>query len=417
VRGLTDSDRALLRGDAGPAAAFAMDLLVRYGRAVGAEYFIEVTRAHVDGCLYHGKVSLDFAEHLAGLGARVRVPTTLNVGSMDLIHPELFRGDPALGVAGRRLMEVHVALGCVPTFTCAPYQTVFRPSFGEQIAWAESNAIVFANSVIGARTARYGDFIDLAAAVAGRVPYAGLHKPENRRSEILFTVTPQAASARPADALAVAVGHIIGVRAGNAVAVIDGLPATLTEDDLKALGAVAASTGAVALFHAVGLTPEAPDRATVFGGEEPRETIVIDRADIEAAIAQLSTVGEGASLGAVALGTPHFSFAEFETLIPLLDGFSPAPGVDLYVNTARDTYARLAEHGWVAKLEEAGFTVVVDTCTYVTAVMREIRGVVMTNSGKWAHYAPGNLSVDVAFGSLADCLASAARGQVTRRCG
>lgn len=417
MRGLTDSDRSLLRGEAGPATAFAMDLLVRYGEAVGAEHFIDVTRAHVDGCLYHGKVSLDFVEHLAGLGARVRVPTTLNVGSMDLIHPELYRGDPALGEAGRRLMEVHVALGCVPTFTCAPYQTIFRPLFGEQIAWAESNAIVFANSVIGARTARYGDFIDLAAAVAGRVPYAGLHKPENRRGEILFRVTPDAVAAWPADALAVAIGTIIGARSGNTIAVIGGLPATLTEDDLKALGAVAASTGAVALFHAVGLTPEAPDCATAFGGEEPSEAIVIDRADIDAAIARLSTVSEGAPLGAVALGTPHFSFAEFETLIPLLAGFRAAPGVDLYVNTARDTYARLAERGWLQTLEQAGFTVVVDTCTYVTAVMREINGAVMTNSGKWAHYAPGNLGVDVAFGSLADCLASAVRGRVTRRRG
>jgi len=146
-----------------------------------------VTRAHVDGCLHHGEASLDFVRHVLALGGRVRVPTTLNVGSIDLIHPELFRGPPALAVAGRELMEAHEALGCVPTFTCAPYQTLFRPAFGEQIAWAESNAIVFANSVIGARTARYGDFLDLAAALTARVPFTGLHVPENRRATVVST--------------------------------------------------------------------------------------------------------------------------------------------------------------------------------------------------------------------------------------
>ncbi len=143
------------------------------------------------------------------------MPTTLNVGSMDLIHPELFRGSPALAADGRRLMAAHEALGCVGSFTCAPYQTLFRPSFGEQIAWAESNAIVFANSVIGARTARYGDFIDLAAALTGRVPDVGLHRAENRRGRLLFLVEP-AATQRASDALAVAVGFLVGEHAGDA---------------------------------------------------------------------------------------------------------------------------------------------------------------------------------------------------------
>jgi len=407
-------DSELLAGVHGAAAAFAMDLIVRYGRAVAAEEFIDVTRAHVDGCLYHGKVSLDFVEHVVKLGGEVRVPTTLNVGSMDLIHPELYRGPAAVGAAGKRLMELHEALGCVPTYTCAPYQTIFRPRFGEQIAWAESNAIVFANSVIGARTARYADFIDLAAALTGRVPFAGLHRPENRRGAILFRVSSDAADLPP-NALAIAVGALVGRRAGNAVPVIDGLPATLSEDDLKALGAVAASTGAVAMFHAVGLTPEAPDLTRAFGGVPPAETVDLSRPDLDVALARLSTADEGAPLAAVSLGTPHFSLTEFEELARLLDGFKPAPGVDLYVNTSRQTYTRLVETGLIATLKQARFTIVVDTCTYVTTVMRELSGVVMTNSGKWAHYAPGNLGVEVAYGTLIDCLNSAARGRVTRR--
>lgn len=412
---LDDTDTALLRGDHGPAAAFAMELLVAYGEALGAPRFIDVVGAHVDGCLYHGQASLDFVRRLTELGGRVRVPTTLNVGTMDLIHPELYRGDPAVGRAGRELMELHQALGCLPTFTCAPYQTMFRPTFGQQIAWGESNAIVFANSVIGARTARYGDFTDLAAAMTGRVPYAGLHVSENRRGEVLFALPEDAADRWSEDALAVATGSIVGERAGTAVAVITGLPGTLSEDSLKALGATAASTGSTSLFHAVGITPEASDLVRACGGGVATVVeIAVRHRDIARAIARLTTVQDRAPLRAIALGTPHFSLTEFARLMPLLDGFEPAAGVDIYVNLARDTYAELDACGWRSRLEKLGFTLVVDTCTYVTAVMRELDGPVMTNSGKWAHYAPGNLGIDVAFGTLAECIASAASGRVTR---
>jgi predicted aconitase len=154
VLALDDRDRGLLDGRQGAAAAFAMGLLVRYGEALGAPHFIDISQAHVDGVIHHGQANLDFVEHVVALGGRVAVPTTLNVGSMDLIHPELFRGAPALAAAGTRLMRAHEALGCVATFTCAPYQTMFRPRRGDQIAWGESNAIVFANSVIGACTDR-----------------------------------------------------------------------------------------------------------------------------------------------------------------------------------------------------------------------------------------------------------------------
>ena len=165
---LSQFDRELLGGVHGAGSAFAMRLLVRFAEAVDARAFIDIEAAHVDGCLYHGRASLDFAERMIELGGKVRVLTTLNVGSVDLIHPELFRGTQEHAENGVRLMRAHVELGCAPTFTCAPYQTVWRPRFGAQIAWGESNAIAFANSVIGARTNRYGDFIDLCCAMTGR---------------------------------------------------------------------------------------------------------------------------------------------------------------------------------------------------------------------------------------------------------
>ena len=407
---LTEADRALASG--GGAAGFAMDLLVRFAEAVGAARLIDAESAHIDGCLYHGRVSLDFVERMVALGGRVRVPTTLNVGSVDLIHPELFRGGPDLARDGARLMRAHEELGCVSTFTCAPYQTLFRPRLGAQIAWAESNAIVFANSVLGARTNRYGDFIDLCCALTGRVPGYGLHLTENRRATVLVALGALPPEWDDAGPVCVAVGHVIGKRCGERIPVISGLPATTTEDDLKALGATAAAAGAVALFHAVGLTPEAPTLEAALRGEPPSEEIRLEADELRQIIRDLSTVPDGTALTAISLGTPHFSLTEFARLMPLLAG-APFP-IDVYVNTGRDILAELERRGWATRLREAGITLVVDTCTYVTAIMRDLSGAVMTNSGKWAYYAPGNLGIEVAFGSLTQCIASARAGRVVR---
>src|ERR1700722_19530753 len=255
---LTAFEKDMAAGGQGAAAAFAMDILLRFGEAIGAPALLEIAQAHVDGCLYHGEVSLDFVERLVAEGGRVRAPTTLNVGSMDLLHPELIGGAAALRSAGRRLMEAHLALGCERSFTCAPYQTRFRPRFGEQIAWGESNAIVFANLAIGARTNRYGDFIDLCCAMTGRAPAFGLHLDENRFGEVLFRLVGFPSSLPPTDALYVAMGLLIGEASGERTPVIEGLPPPRDEDQLKALGAAAASAGAVGLFHVLGVTPEAP---------------------------------------------------------------------------------------------------------------------------------------------------------------
>lgn len=403
----------MLDGRHGAAAADALGLVLRFAGAVGAERLIDCDQAHVDGCLYHGQASLDFVERFVASGGRVRVPTTLNVGSVDLIHPELYVGDPALGAAGKRLMEAHVELGCTPSFTCAPYQTLMRPKRGYQLAWAESNAIVFANSVIGARTNRYGDFIDLACALAGRVPDYGLHRTDNRRAKVRVEIIGlEDASADEAGGIAVAAGLIVGRECGDAIAAITGLPAITGEDDLKALGAAAASSGSVAMFHAVGLTPEAPDLESATGGIDAPVLARLDRAEIARVLSKLGTVADGSSLTAVALGTPHFSLTEFDRLMPMLD-LAPF-SVPVYVNTGRHEWERLVADGRAQRLEKAGVTVVVDTCTYVTAILRDLSGAVMTNSGKWAYYAPGNLGIDVAFGTLADTMQSARAGRVVR---
>ncbi|MER9328223.1 aconitase X [Mesorhizobium sp. M0488] len=408
---LSARDRSMLDGEQGSSAAAAMKIVVAFSKAIGAGSLLDIAGAHIDGCLYHGKAGLDFVERLVEGGGRVQVPTTLNVGSFDLIHPGMVKM-PAAEVPARRLMKAHMELGCQATFTCAPYQTRFRPSFGQQIAWGESNAIVFANSVIGARTNRYGDFIDLCCAMTGRAPAWGLHLSENRRGRILFELAPP--DPEPSDSLFVGVGLIVGQRSGDRIPVIAGLPQPRDEDQLKALGAAAATTGAVALFHAVGITPEARTIDEAFHGQAPEETIHITGADIDHALAKLSGVPAGAPLAAVSLGTPHFSHEEWMRLLPMLRDIAPDRGIPIYVNTGRATLARLQQEGALDGMEAFGLIPVADTCTYVTAILERLDGVVMTNSGKWAHYAPGNIGVSVAFAEMKDCIRSAAVGHVVR---
>ena len=404
---LSEDDRAMLDGGRGEASALAMRILVQMANVWEAERLIDITSAHIDSCLYHGEAGLDFAETLLAGGARVVVPTTLNVSSLDLLHPELVRLDIETAAHARRLMDAYVAMGCRATWTCAPYQLPRRPAFGAHIAWAESNAIVFANSVLGARTNRYGDFIDICAAITGRAPLAGLHLDEHRRARIVFRLQGIPERLLHDEVTPTCVGHLVGKATGSAVPAIIGLPLDTSEDRLKALGAAAASSGAVALFHAVGITPEAGTLEAALGGEPAEREVAISPSDLRAARDELTTVGAG-PITAVSVGTPHLSASELELLASLVADAPPV--VPFYANTGRDVAASTDVDG----LARAGVTVVTDTCTYITPIIHDVDGPVMTNSAKWAWYAPGNLGLDVVFGSLEECVRSAALGHVWR---
>jgi predicted aconitase len=407
----------MLDGERGPAVATAMRLVVGVARASGARRLVEIASAHVDGCLYHGRAGLDFAERLAALGGRVAVRTTLNVGSLDLLHPGMVRAGADLATGGRRLMDAYVSLGCEAPWSCAPYQLTHRPVAGSHVAWAESNAIVFVNSVLGARTDRYGDFLDIAAALTGRAPEAGLHLDEARRAELVLDCSQIPRRLLEEDTAWAALGALLGDLAGTRVAALTGLPGDLgdggvTEDRLKALGATAASAGGVALFHVVGVTPEAPRPASVAVPDTPHRTVTTT--DLRAARDRLSSTTDD-RLDAVSLGTPHFSVSEFAALARAV-GSGPrfADSVDVYVSTSRAVLAEADRRGHLAPVEAAGAKILTDTCTYVTPVLAVGTRTVMTNSGKWAWYAPGNLGIDTVLGSLAECVASARAGKVVR---
>ncbi|HSR46838.1 MAG TPA: aconitase X catalytic domain-containing protein [Anaerolineales bacterium] len=409
---LQERDRAILKGEAGEAAALAMRIIVRMAEIFGASTLLDISRAHIDSTIYIGEANLEFAERLAAMGGKVVVPTTLNVSGVDEFGWKEWSVPPDWAEKARRQMIAYEQMGCTPTWTCAPYQTEHAPAFGEQIAWGESNAIVFANSVIGARTERYPDLLDICAALTGRVPAFGLHLDENRRGEVLFRFQGVSTGLQRDDSFYPVLGHLLGKVALDRVPVIEGMTAIPTEDQLKALGAAAASSGNVGLFHVVGATPEAPTLAAALGGGEPGEIVDVDMAALRRARAELTTAaGEG--LDMVVLGSPHFSLAEFRQLAPLLRGRRHAD-VRFLVTTSRAVAHLAGEAGLLDPLRSFGGTVTVDTCILASPMLPpEIRRL-MTNSGKYAYYAPGLLGAEIIYGSLEDCVRSAEEGRVVR---
>jgi predicted aconitase len=409
---LSAEERAWAAGEGvPPALAMATRIVVDTARFLGAERLIPVASAHIDGCLYHGDSGTAFAEKLVEGRGRVRVPSTLNVGALDLIHPGRVHDTPHHNDMALRMMRAYEALGCRPTWTCAPYQAGHRPKRGEHVAWGESNAVAFANSVLGARTNRYGDFLDICAAICGRVPLAGLHLDRNRRATIVFDTAMLSPELKDTDAFYPVLGALLGHEVGAAVAVIDGMPARISEDRLKALGASAASTGAVGLFHVAGVTPEAPTLEAALGGQPPERVVLVTPAMVQAARDSLSTT-QADAIDAIAVGSPHFSEAEFAELERLRAGRRFA--VPFYVCTGRGTVESLNRQNRLKPLEDAGVIVVADTCVVVTPILPDGGGVLMTNSGKFAHYTPGNTGWQVVYGSLADCVATALTGRLER---
>jgi predicted aconitase len=408
---LTPEESAMLEGQRGEAAAMAMRILADMAHIQGAEKLISIASAHIDGCLYHGASGAAFAEQLVARGARVAVHSSLNVGALDLQHPDRVRLGGRERDLARRQMNAYVAMGCTPTWTCAPYQAGHRPKMGQDVAWAESNAIVFANSVLGARTNRYGDFMDICCAITGRAPFVGLHRPENRFATLHVDTAAVPDGLKKEDVFYAVLGSWLGRIAGDRVAVFSGLPANVTEDQLKSLGASAASSGGVALFHIVGVTPEAPTLAAAINHQPDCETIVVTLEAIIDERDRLSTAA-GSQLDVVAVGSPHFSFEEFMELLRLLDGRRCV--IPLLACTGRHVISRLEEQGQLRTLEDLGVEVIVDTCVVVTPILERSSGVLMTNSGKFAHYSPSLTGHEVVFGSLADCANSAVAGVVRR---
>jgi cis-L-3-hydroxyproline dehydratase len=408
---LSEADRRMLDGETGPAAQMAMSILVRMAEVYGADTLLDITRAHIDSTIYIGEGNLEYAERLASLGAKVSVPATLNVSGVDEAGWKEWPVPEDWAFKAHRQMKAYQSMGTIPIWTCAPYQTEHKPSFGEQIAWGESNAIVFANSVIGARTNRYPDLLDVCCAITGRAPAFGLHLTENRAGQLLMRLVDVPLPVQQDFTFYPVLGHLVGKIAQERNPVIENLAARPAEDQLKALGAAAASSGAVALFHIIGVTPEAPTLQAAFQGRSPLEKVDVTLEMLREARRELTRT-EGDDLDMVVLGSPHFSIEEFKQLIPLIKGKKIHPEVQFLITTSRAVRHLLEKNGLMEIISDFGGRVTVDTCILATPMLPENIRTLMTNSAKYAYYAPGMLNRQVVFGGLDDCVGSAAAGKV-----
>ena len=410
---LTQKDQGMLRGEHGPAVNMAMSILVRMAEVAGAKELLDISGAHIDSTVYIGDAGLEFAERLAGLGAKVAVPTTLNVSGLDEHHWQEWAVPPDWARQAYRQMAAYRSMGTIPTWTCAPYQADTKPTFGQQIAWGESNAIVFANSVIGARTERYPDLFDICCAITGRAPAIGLHLTENRAGQVVFRLVDIPEQLQQSDDFYPVLGNLVGKLSLDKIPVIDGMSICPDEDQLKAFGAGAASSGGVAMFHMVGVTPEASTLDDAMQGKSPIQIIEVGMDTLRGSRREL-THTDNDELHMVVLGSPHFSLAEFKRLAPLVAGKRKHADVKFLVTSSRAMTQLAQQAGFLGTLEEFGAQITVDTCILTSPMLpAEIQNL-MTNSAKFAYYWPGLLKKKIAFGSLEDCVNSAVAGRIIR---
>ncbi|WP_324708815.1 cis-3-hydroxy-L-proline dehydratase [Pseudomonas fragi] len=409
---LTEHDRALLAGSYGKAAQVAMQIVLRMAQIQGATQLVDITQAHIDGCIYTGPASLRFAQQLVAWGAKVRVPTTLNSISVDQRRWRELGIDPALGVPASALGDAYMAMGAQLSFTCAPYLLDSAPKAGEQIVWAESNAVVYANSVLGARTLKYPDYLDICIALTGRAPLIGCHLEDQRKARLQIEL-PTLGNLD--DAFYPLLGYHIGALAGSRIPLILGLKQQHPDlDNLKAFGAAFATTSAAPLFHIAGVTPEALDPAQVLDG--PLPVIKVSLEDLLLSWHELNSARDP-QVDVVSLGNPHFSLSEFAHLARLCQGRKRHPDVVLAITCGRAVLEQARAAGHVGVLEAFGAVIVSDTCWCMLGepVIPPAARNLMTNSGKYAHYAPGLVGRKVHFASLAECVDAACSATASGR--
>jgi predicted aconitase len=397
---LNAEEQAMLAGEAGPGVLKAMEILVALGQIYGAADLVPVDSVQVSGVSYKnlGDAGLQFLEEWSTLGARARVPAALNPAGMDLRAWRELGFSAGFARKQEAVITAYAALGVAPTCTCTPYLVGYMPRLGQHVAWAESSAVSYANAILGARTNREGGPSALAAAIAGRTARYGLHLDENRRPTAMVDVRCPIRSETDLGSL----GYLVGRQVENGVPMFRFGDEDLRAFEWKTLGAAMAASGAVALYHVEGVTPEADVGDAVAPGVQ---TLIVD--DLAPGYAALDGSPEKVDL--VSLGCPHASLAELEVIASYLAGRRVKAA--LWITTAWETREAAMEAGWVEQIEAAGGRVVADTCMVVAPVADLGFRTLATNSAKMAFYTPSHSGLAVRFGPMARCLEAAIRGR------
>ncbi len=398
---LTAQDLSMLDGTDGPARRIAMEVICAMAVLQGATTLIDVTQGHIDGCILANTANLRFAETMAQMGGKVCVPTTMNAISVDHGNWRTQGVPPDFGLRAARLADAYVAMGAQPSFTCAPYLLDTAPKAGEAIGWSESNAVIFANTVLAARTVKHPDYLDLFIAMTGRAPLSGVYLKAGRAPRCTLQIdVPRLHD----DALWPMLGYLAGQLAPDRIPILTGLEkTTASQDDLKAMCAAFGTTSAAPMLHVAGHTPEAEDF------DMPPDHLGAGRADLARVWSDLNSGPQQIDL--VAFGSPHFSLTECQALADLVTG-RRAVGTAVIVTVGRAVLAKATADGTRQRLEEFGAQLIPDLCwcSMTEPILPPDARSLMTNSGKFAHYAPGLSGRAVRFGSLADCVSAAQTG-------
>lgn len=418
---LTDDEKRMMDGAEGEAVAKAMHYLVQFGDAFGAERFTNVIYAHYPAEMSIYKGMVEDAVEYSLTGARVRIPTTSSTLACDLEQWQKYDCPSAVYELQKQVVSAHQRMGILGTYTCTPQLLGFVPPKGSHIISVESSAIIFFNSVLGARTNRGGVFTRFAA-VTGKYPLMGYLLSENRYGTHLFKIklTPEDLAS---DSDYSALGFHAGAIAGSEVPVFDkiGHPA---QNNLIALGAALATSGSVTLFHAPGHTAEADTIDAAFGSNQPKEIHEIRREDIRNVYDKLSSIAGGESIDFVTLGCPHYNLDQIRWVADWfrVNEKKVHPDVRLWICTNRMTRLQASYEGLVQIIENAGGLVISDTCPVEShmriSTCKELGlkvpqvDAMLTDSCKMARYVGDLIGCRTALRTKEECLHAAVRGKL-----
>ena len=385
---LTKEEEKMLEGEYGFATQKSMEILVTLAKIYNAEKLIEVSSVQVAGVSYQtiGDAGLEFLEEMAKDG-KVRVRSTLNPAGIDLQDWKKFKFPEDFVEKQMRIIEAYKKMGIEITCTCTPYLVGNLPREGEHIAWSESSAVTYANSVLGARTNREGGPSALAAALTGRTPFYGLHLDEERIPTVSVKVNVSLKNASDFGIL----GYIIGKNFKNEVVFIKGIK-TANLEELKSLSASIVTYGSKPLFYIENITPEWRKL------EIPKEKIEIDREDVEKAKDEISDSFKDFDF--ICIGCPHASIEEIKQIATLLKG-KKIKNVELWIATSRFVKRISDDLGYTRIIEEAGGKVICDTCMVVAPLKGRFKGL-LTNSAKACYYSKNQMKAKLA--SLEECI-------------
>jgi predicted aconitase len=432
---LTPEEQLMMDQASTNAERRAVECIIRYARILtDSPAYVSVEKAHIDGCTYIGPGGLKFVQRLVEDGGKVRIPTTLNSVSTDLRYWAKLGIIPTESQqASRTLAQAYVALGCSErSFTCAPYLLDNPPKLHQQIVWGESNAVVYANTVLGARTEKYADYLDICCAIVGQVPALGVHLEEHRQPKVVLDCTGIDFSTNDADSFSLlfpVLGHLCGSLSDGDVPILVGLESyanIITKDHLKAFCAAFGTTGKSPLIHISGVTPEAMDATDMIAKCTRKEIITVEGLEKTFDLLDQQGGDEDRKVDWVALGNPHLSLSECEELkhlieqLPASQSATPATtkhkDVEVIACIARALYDQSPA---IPTLEQFGVKFVQDTCWCMLLqppmIPTNVNARILTNSGKYAHYGPGLTGRQFRFGSMAECVSAAVTGTLARR--